>query len=68
MQLEGSVAVVTGAGSGIGRALSVALATAGASVVLGDLDGEGLAATARLITERAGPRPPCRPTSVRPRA
>lgn len=54
MELHGSVAVVTGAGSGIGRALAVAIAAAGASVVMGDLDGEGAAATVRLIADAGG--------------
>jgi 3-oxoacyl-[acyl-carrier protein] reductase len=47
--LEGRVAVVTGAASGIGRASAVALAAAGARVVLGDRDTDGLAETASSI-------------------
>lgn len=49
-QLEGRVAVVTGAGSGIGQALSEALAEAGMSVVLADVEEPALAAAVAGIT------------------
>jgi NAD(P)-dependent dehydrogenase (short-subunit alcohol dehydrogenase family) len=54
MQIEGSVAIVTGAGSGIGRALAAALAAAGASVVAGDIDEGGVRETAELIRADGG--------------
>ncbi len=41
----GKVAVVTGAGSGIGQALALELARSGARVAISDVDTEGLAAT-----------------------
>jgi 3-hydroxy acid dehydrogenase/malonic semialdehyde reductase len=46
--LTGSKAIVTGAGSGIGKAIAGALVDRGASVVLADIDGE---AAARLAGE-----------------
>ncbi|WP_327141551.1 SDR family NAD(P)-dependent oxidoreductase [Nocardia sp. NBC_01327] len=50
--LEGKVAVVTGAGSGIGRALAVELTRRGTRVGISDVDEVGLAATAELCRER----------------
>jgi len=46
LRFEGRVAVVTGAAQGIGRAIAAAFRDAGATVVVCDLDAEGLAATA----------------------
>jgi NADP-dependent 3-hydroxy acid dehydrogenase YdfG len=45
----GKVAVVTGAGSGIGQALAIELARSGAAVAISDVDTEGLAATEERI-------------------
>jgi gluconate 5-dehydrogenase len=50
--LEGKVAVVTGAGSGLGEDLALALAEAGADLVIGDLDGTLAEAAARRIRRR----------------
>ncbi len=52
--LTGKVAIVTGASRGIGAAIAVALATAGASVVLASRKQEGLDAVAAQITANGG--------------
>jgi len=52
--LTDRVAVLTGAGSGIGRATALTLAAAGAAVVGGDIDADSLAATAAAITDAGG--------------
>jgi 3-hydroxybutyrate dehydrogenase len=49
MRLENQVAIVTGAASGIGRAIAHRFANAGARVVVADLDRDAAAATAREI-------------------
>ncbi len=46
---ENKVAAVTGAGSGIGRALACALARQGCQLALADVNTEGLAETAALV-------------------
>jgi NAD(P)-dependent dehydrogenase (short-subunit alcohol dehydrogenase family) len=47
--INGRVAVVTGAGSGIGRALAYELARRGAKLAISDVDEVGLAETARYV-------------------
>ena len=51
----GKVAAVTGAGSGIGRALSVELARSGARLAISDVDIEGLGQTEELIRRLGAP-------------
>ena len=64
MQIQGRIAIVTGAASGIGRATAVALARSGAAgVALADLDEAGLEETARLLKD-AGANPLAHTTDV----
>jgi NAD(P)-dependent dehydrogenase (short-subunit alcohol dehydrogenase family) len=52
--LENKVALVTGAGSGIGRAVAIAYAAAGAKVVVSDINREGGEQTVALIQQAGG--------------
>ncbi len=61
---DGRVAVVTGGGSGLGRALALELARLGAGVAVAGRRPEPLAETVRLIEERGG-RGFAQPTDVR---
>jgi len=54
MRLRDKVAIVTGGGSGIGRATCVLFAEEGASVFLSDLNTASGQETARLIEEQGG--------------
>jgi NAD(P)-dependent dehydrogenase (short-subunit alcohol dehydrogenase family) len=54
MDIEGKVALVTGSGSGIGRATALRLAREGAAVVVADIDEEGGWETVRQIEAEGG--------------
>jgi NAD(P)-dependent dehydrogenase (short-subunit alcohol dehydrogenase family) len=52
--LDGKVAFITGAGSGIGRGISERLAKEGASICIADMDTEGAERTADLVGQLGG--------------
>lgn len=54
MQLQGQVALVTGAGSGIGRAIALGFAREGAKVGVADIAMAGAEETVRLVREAGG--------------
>ena len=54
MKLEGRTAVVTGGGQGIGRGISLRLASEGAAVAVLDISAESAAAVAREIEDAGG--------------
>ena len=53
-RVQDKVAVVTGAGSGIGRALAVVLARRGARVAISDVNEEGLSQTSERVNALGG--------------
>ena len=52
--LSGKVALITGAGLGIGRATALAMARSGASVVVNDIDGAAAQAVVTAIRDEGG--------------
>lgn len=54
MKLSGRVAIVTGGGRGLGRAMASGLARAGAAVVIADMDGAAASETALAISKAGG--------------
>ena len=54
MKLEGKVAVVTGAASGIGKAIAILYAKEGAKVVVSDINQDGAKETVAEIEKNGG--------------
>lgn len=52
--VQGKVALITGAGGGIGRGLSLAFAQAGASLIANDINEPAAQETARLVQAQGG--------------
>ena len=54
MRLEGKSAIITGAGSGIGRGIALRFAQEGAAVVCADIDETGARQTVRMVQNQGG--------------
>ena len=52
--LDGRIAIVTGSGRGLGRAMALGLAAAGARVVVADVDGDVVGESVEAIRARSG--------------
>ncbi|HVO22386.1 MAG TPA: SDR family NAD(P)-dependent oxidoreductase [Candidatus Margulisiibacteriota bacterium] len=65
--LDGKVAVITGAASGNGRGMAVRFAADGADIVIADVDRDGMEETARRVREH-GRRALTRPCDVASKA
>lgn len=62
-RLAGKVAIVTGAGSGMGKAISQLFAKEGAKVVLADINAQGIEEVKQAI-EQAGGQAAAKVTNV----
>ncbi|MDE0201966.1 MAG: SDR family oxidoreductase [Rhodospirillaceae bacterium] len=52
--LSGRVAVITGGGSGLGRAIAIGYAQCGVTVVVADIDEDGAGETVKAVAEQGG--------------
>jgi len=59
LKLDGKVALITGSGRGIGRAIALKLASEGARIVVNDLDAEPAAETVQAIRDAGGQAVAC---------
>lgn len=57
--VTGEIVLITGAGSGIGRLMAERFAPLGVSLVLWDVNQEGMKETARLVKEKGTTRVHC---------
>src|SRR5690606_35483278 len=66
MQFDGKTAIVTGAASGLGRAIALKLAERGARLIVSDIDEEGGSQTVESIGSKGGKASFCKADTSKP--